>query len=164
MQTQPHFDGMQKIAYYVSSTYGATLVSHNTGLGGKPSPNLYLFYLHEKRPVDSSDVCLFICSEMIDGRQQPVLGIYDDAGHQILENEEGDLTDLVVFKRRAMELANERLGPNFVEFQHSEFRYKCVSSASEDGLKELIEQGWSVINFSIGSDNNKWFFLKKPKQ
>jgi hypothetical protein len=130
----------------------------------EPQPNLYALIVFPHKPIESDEPCLFVCSEMIEGCHKPSLGIYGEASHRILENESGDWTDLAAFTRRSLELASELLGANFVEFQHSKWTYKSALSTSEDGLKDLIMLGWSVINFSVGPDGNKWFFLKKPKQ
>jgi hypothetical protein len=164
MQTQPDIYGMdtaKKHIGFVGPTYCATA----TSVIQTPDRHRYLYLLivFPHRPGISEEPCLFISSEITDGGHQPVLGVFDADGHKILQNEEGDWTDFDAFTRRAVEIASERLVANFVEHQHSKWKYKTVSSTSDETLNAPIAEGWSVACPSDILDGKKWFLLKKPK-
>jgi hypothetical protein len=127
---------------------------------------LFLFVVFVRRPVDTVDTgepCLYVSSEVTQVGQPPALGIFDEDGHTILQNEEGDWSDFAAFTKKALGLANGRLGTCMVEFERKEWRYCSVSGKSEDALRDWTLQGWSVVNSSVGSDGNRWFLLKRPK-
>ena len=124
---------------------------------------LFLFIVSVRKPVDVDEPCLIISSEVTEVGQPPVLGIFDEVGHRILENEEGDWSDFNAFTKKAAGLAIERLHACMVEFERKEWRYQSVSGGSEEDLKDWILQGWKVVNSSVGSDGNRWFLMKRPK-
>jgi hypothetical protein len=162
MKIQPDIygiDGTKKFAGYVGPIYSCSLASVIQ------TPDrcryLYLLIVFPHRPVDTGEPCLFVSSEVTDGGRY-VLGVFDDAGHRILQNEEGAWTDVAAFSQRAIEIASELLATCFVRHEHSKWKYKTVSSATPGEPNDLISQGWITINSSVGPDGNKWFLLKKP--
>ena len=164
MKSQPEIygvDSTKQIVGYVGPTYCATASS----VIQTPDRHQYLHLLvvFPKRPVDSDEPCLYVCSEWMDGSQQYVLGVFDDAGHRVLQNEKGDWRDFAAFMRRALELASEMLAANFVEHQHSKWTYKIVLSTSDEALNALIADGWNVACPSDKRDDKTWLLLRRAR-
>jgi outer membrane biogenesis lipoprotein LolB len=49
--------------------------------------------------------------------------------------------------------------------QHAtpKMEYLTRWNASDAQINELADQGWTVVNIA-GTENGKWFLLKRPKQ
>jgi hypothetical protein len=43
------------------------------------------------------------------------------------------------------------------------WEYKTVSSTSDEILNTPVAEGWTVVNFTVTPDGNKWFLLKRHK-
>jgi hypothetical protein len=164
MKNQPDIYGMDStkpVVYFVGPTYCATACS----VIQTSDRHQYLFLLtvFPHRPVESGEPCLFVCSEVAEGSQQHVLGVFDEAGHKILQNEEGDWTDFDAFMRRAVEITSERLHANFVERPPGKWDLKTASSASDATDSALMVEGWDMACPSDILDGKKWSLLKRPK-
>jgi hypothetical protein len=164
MKNQPDIYGMDStkpVVYFVGPTYCATASS----VIQTPDRHQYLFLLivFPHRPVESGEPCLFVCSEVAAGSGQHVLGILDEAGHQILQNEDGDWTDFDSFKRRAVEIASERFHANFAERPPGKWDLKTVSSASDETLSGLVAEGWETACPNDILDGKEWLLFKRPK-
>ena len=123
----------------------------------------FLLFVFPHRPVESGEPCLIVCSELAEGSHQHVLGVFDDAGHKILQNEEGDWTDFDVFKRRSVEIATERLHANFVERPPGKWDLKTISSANDETINALIAEGWGKACPDDILDGKKWSLLRRSK-
>jgi hypothetical protein len=67
MQIQPSVYRHTKVAYYVSSTYSATLASATPRPGTATDQYFYYLVVFPHRPVESDDPYLFVCAVMIPG-------------------------------------------------------------------------------------------------
>jgi hypothetical protein len=108
--------GTKPVAMYVSPAYDATLARaiQRPGTEQLRIHHLLLVFRHSSAPP--SDPCLVVSSEAPEGGGEPVLGVYDERGYEILQQERGDWADITPFGRRAVELAGQRLGTTFTEY------------------------------------------------
>ena len=163
MKNQPDIYGLDPTkpnVFFVGPTYCGTGCSV---LKRPDSPQiLFLLVVFPHRPVEG-DPCLFICSEAVEGRPNHVLGIYEESGHKILDNEDGDWTDFDTFKRRAAEIAGERLQAHFVERPPDRWNLKTVSDPSDETFRALTEEGWEMACPKDTLDGKAWFLFRKPK-
>ena len=114
-------------------------------------------------PVKSDEPSLFVCSEVAAESGRHLLGVFDEAGHQILENEDGDWTDFDAFKRRAVEIASNRLRANFVERPPGKWNLRTVSDASDETLRGLVTEGWEKACPNDMLDGKEWLLFKRTK-
>jgi hypothetical protein len=108
--------GAKPVAMYVSPAYDATLARaiQRPGREQLRVHHLLLVFRHSTAPP--SDPCLVVSAEALAGGGEPVLGVYDEKGCEILRQERGDWADITPFGRRAVELAGQRLGTTLTEY------------------------------------------------
>jgi hypothetical protein len=154
-------DSAKPVIYFVGPTYCATACS----VIQTPDRHQYLFLLtvFPHRPVESGEPCLFVCSEMVEGSQQPVLSVFDEVERNVLQNEKGDWTNFDVFMRKAVEIASKRLRANFVQRPPGQWHLKTISDATDATVNALIAEGWSKACPEDIQDGKRWNLLRRPK-
>jgi hypothetical protein len=113
--------GTDTVAIYISPNHNATLARATQRPGSEQLRIHHLLMVFVRQSALPSEPCLVVCSETPEGGGAPVLTVYDPSGCQTVREQQGDLTDLRTFGRKAVALAGERLGTRFNE---QEFRRK----------------------------------------
>ena len=166
MKTSPEPDiyGLkpETISLYVSPAYSAGVGEIMPKPGTEHRRFLFQLYVIQAKPTQLDDSCFDVVSEIAEGSLQPVLSIFDETGHHILKEEKGDWANAQVFAKRALELAGERFGTTFIDFDRR-WRYGSVLASDTEALDARIKEGGIVVSSSNSADGSKWILLKRAK-